>query len=663
MKRLATRADGLVKAESPVDETELQSRSADYSILNPKQFAQKYRSAMFSPVKCSLDGEEYEIQVNFCTNPFCRWYNMPQHEFDALPRKPHRYTLSGSSDVPGQAVIKCNVDAAVNVPGVVLQHYSVLDSNWSLIDEIDRLVTNDRVMPREPEYKFHKGACPYDGQTPRMNPATFQHYGKSKANGQRWRCKACRKITCTLPTLRQSTSYDQNRNDILHTFALTLLNRTPVRRTCEILQVGSGTYYHKMEWLYRRCLEFLERHEKPAFEDKRMGAIWVNTDCMQYYLNNVRKKGCGGKDYKYLEEKVFPTYIVASAEMDSRYVLRADVAYDWEMTTKDLERDTQLYKDDRLSSYVRKNARLRIQYSPQPPPGFEGADLVKAMMTPELNEGPNSFIMKLLEFEKRAEYVDGFHVATNYTAMAHFWLLRRMIAAKLWHLVTDSDASLISAFRKIFAPQILDGYAHHFVYEIDRDKSRKEAFDECRRGRNALMEWADQFGYSKKDLTLVAMAQLVRKLQRHSLFEFREVNGVRYPIGTSGRAVEHPMPTVDQGFRKVNCMTDLSMLAPYDLADMLFKVSSRATDAFFQQARRRLSILERPLVTGREGGGKTYIYANFNPKYAQYAITILRTYYNFCMAYRTRDGIRATPAQRLGIVKRQYDLKDIIYLK
>jgi hypothetical protein len=27
------------------------------------------------------------------------------------------------------------------------------------------------------------------------------------------------------------------------------------------------------------------------------------------------------------------------------------------------------------------------------------------------------------------------------------------------------------------------------------------------------------------------------------------------------------------------------------------------------------------------GGGKSYIYANFNPKYAQMAVTILRTYY------------------------------------
>lgn len=68
---------------------------------------------------------------------------------------------------------------------------------------------------------------------------------------------------------------------------------------------------------------------------------------------------------------------------------------------------------------------------------------------------------------------------------------------------------------------------------------------------------------------------------------------------------------------------------------MTLKVSDRPTNNFMQVIQRRLSILERPLVTAR-GGGKSYIYANFNPKYAQMALTILRTYYNFCLANKTK---------------------------
>jgi hypothetical protein len=91
-------------------------------------------------------------------------------------------------------------------------------------------------------------------------------------------------------------------------------------------------------------------------------------------------------------------------------------------------------------------------------------------------------------------------------------------------------------------------------------------------------------------------------------------------------------------------------------------VNNNATSAFLQQIRRRISILERPLTTAR-GDGKSYIYSNFNPRYAQYAITILRVYYNFCAAYKTRDGWKLSSAQRLGLTEKHFDMNDIVYFK
>lgn len=105
----------------------------------------------------------------------------------------------------------------------------------------------------------------------------------------------------------------------------------------------------------------------------------------------------------------------------------------------------------------------------------------------------------------------------------------------------------------------------------------------------------------------------------------------------------------------------MSSLEPEDLARMIQKVNNKSTVTFINQIRRRISILERPLVTSR-GDGKSYIYSNFNPKYAQYAITILRTYYNFCMPYKAY-GELATPAQRIGIVDKVYNWEDIIYFR
>jgi hypothetical protein len=66
------------------------------------------------------------------------------------------------------------------------------------------------------------------------------------------------------------------------------------------------------------------------------------------------------------------------------------------------------------------------------------------------------------------------------------------------------------------------------------------------------------------------------------------------------------------------------------------------------------------------GDGKNYIYSNFNPKYAQMSLTILRTFYNFCVPFKTKNGkitTVATPEQRLGLTDKEFYLYDIIYLR
>lgn len=72
------------------------------------------------------------------------------------------------------------------------------------------------------------------------------------------------------------------------------------------------------------------------------------------------------------------------------------------------------------------------------------------------------------------------------------------------------------------------------------------------------------------------------------------------------------------------------------MAKMILNVNDHATNFFIQQIRRKLSVLERPLTSARDEG-KSYIYSNFNPKYVQMTLTILRTYYNFCMPYNSAE--------------------------
>lgn len=455
-------------------------------------------------------------------------------------------------------------------------------------------------------------------------------------------------MTHVLPTRRDSYSYHQQRNEVLPAFAKLVLNRVPVKRVCEILNIGSQTYYNKLEWLYRRCLEFLERHEIQAFENKTFGSLWINTDKMIYFLNNLRKRGKGGIRYDDVEESKFPTHVIVSGDIDSMYIFRADVAFDWDVTLNTIEKDTLLYKDDHLNEYARKHARLRFQVCPQPP-------------TEQDTESKSEYMAALHEFTRRGKYIDGVHVNSTYTTLAQFWLMKQMIHAKQWRFVSDEDSSIMSALYHVFADEVRKAEAHHFLCKIDRNKSLQDSHREYIRAIEALRLWGTSKGLDHVSLAQLARMQLTELFKKRAFHEEVIINGRTY-LKWAKNPINHPLPSLDQGVKYVDCTTELSAYDPEHIANMVLKVSDKATGNFMQAIRRRLSILERPLVTAR-GDGKSYIYTNSNPKYAQYAITILRTYYNFCLPIYSSNKKKTTPAQQIGITNKKFDLSDIIYFK
>lgn len=106
------------------------------------------------------------------------------------------------------------------------------------------------------------------------------------------------------------------------------------------------------------------------------------------------------------------------------------------------------------------------------------------------------------------------------------------------------------------------------------------------------------FKVSLKDTAINKMAN---DLSRNSLYRIVEHKGKNYPKYIHN-PLEHPYPHKDEGIRYVDCLTNLSRLSLMELAEMLYNVDMRAINTYFNQIRRRASILERPLVSGRGEG-------------------------------------------------------------
>ncbi len=639
---------------SPFSHELIKQRDKEYFEKSNIDFQKDYRDYLYAPTLLEIGKEKYYIQLNYCNNTFCKWYGLSQVVYTGLKYKPSRYTLkqTTNSAIPNSEPkprILCNPVPDNGVFGESLGNSTDTISNWSVAEEIKRLITINSVVPLEPHYIFHKEGCSNLDKTPSNDEKSFYKRGKSITNFQKYQCKECKKITNVLPGQEKSFNYNQQRNDILIQFTKDILSRTPVKRIIEKLEIGSSTYYNKLEWVYRKCLEFNERNETKALNNLDIDEIWLNTDMLIYNLNNIRLKGKAKKKDEFITEKdkKLQTYLLSSADLKSGYVFRTDIAFDYEVRLDDVEKDTEIFHCDHSYPFLRKNDRLKYPYCPQPP-------------TKNDDQSINDFENDLYLFNKRKDYVEGCHVKSQYTAMAHYFLLQRTIKARKWYFVSDDDNTLQHCIFKVFSKSFKDGYSYYFTCQSEKEFTLGEAGREAFRSRKELYDWGKANGMSSRTIYEIGEQKVLSKLQTHKFYGSKSINGIDFPV-RGNNPIKHPLPDIDEGIRWVNLISNISYIDDTELANLIMQVNSRAINNFFQQVRRRISILERPLITAR-GDRKSYIYANYNPKYAHQMLVIFRTFYNFCFESKS-NGKRSTPAQRLGLTDKVFDYKDIIYFR
>lgn len=512
-KKIAQSNDLDIEVVSPFSEDIIEARNKEYYSLSNIDFKKNYRNYVFTPAQLKIANEQYEINLNFCNNTFCKWYGLPQKKYENIKRKPSRYILQQTSSrshigIDPEPRIMCNSIPEELSYRQSLENSTNTVSNWSVAEEIKRLISINSIVPLEPTYNFHREDCLSISKTPFNSEELFYRRGKSSTNSQKYQCKECKKITNVLPGQDQSFNYHQQRNDILVQFTKDILSRTPVRRICEKLNIGSFTYYNKLEWLYRKCLEFNDRYEVQPLKDMSFNEMWINTDMMLYHLNNIRLKGKAEDKKIKTKDKKLPTYLVASADAISGYVFRADVAYDYNISLEMIERDTEKYHCDHSYSFLRKNERLKYSYCPQPPTKLDD----------QTDEEYDSFLM---EFNQRKNFVDGCHVKTQYTAMAHYFLLKRDLDVKQLYFISDDDSVIETCIFRMFAEKFLDGNAMYFTCQSEKNFTLDEAGAESFRSRNELKRWAKDNGIKVPSIYEMAQKKIERDLYYHKFMTLK----------------------------------------------------------------------------------------------------------------------------------------------
>jgi hypothetical protein len=202
--------------------------------------------------------------------------------------------------------------------------------------------------------------------------------------------------------------------------------------------------------------------------------------------------------------------------------------------------------------------------------------------------------------------------------------------------------------------------AVYFIYQYEKGLTLADAGKKSMKARKNLMEWGKKNKIEYEYINQLAAKKILSDIQSHDFCDYKSVGNSKIPSRGSN-PIKHPLPDKSEGLRYIYPISPVDHLSDDDLAKLLVQINSRAVNNFFQELRRRVLILERPLLSSR-GNGMSYIYSNYNPKYAQQIVTIFRTFYNFVWT-KKYGSKKLTPAQKMGLVDKKFEFRDIVYFR
>ncbi|WP_445940177.1 transposase [Pseudomonas sp.] len=467
----------------------------------------------------------------------------------------------------------------------------------------------------------------------------YQSFGATRSGSRRYRCKACNK---TFSVGKSTTGHKQpHKNRLI--FSL-LMNKSPLRRICEVADIGPEGLYGKIDFLYAQTKAFAANREKRLLNGMAFDRLYLCTDRQDYVVNWTQHQ----------DRRNVVLHAVGTADLNSRYVFGMHLNYDPALNAELVEKDAQSIGDYTTKAPFRRYARcwLKGDYDAlvrakaagrHKPSTHDLQQSIEATYAAcaqrddvEVSEGQDS--------SKRLP-AKGVQIHAEYSLYGHFFFLRTLFGGveKLRFFV-DQDSGMRAACLAAFQPEITARKADAFYVRIAKERTISEKRQIIAASR-AEFEKARQANPEMADMDIENLLIKERIAQMATLGKWQD------------KWLTHPFPNMSDPERAACYLTDFGDYDPDHLARLYNKASLHAIDSFFMQVRRRLSILERPISSASSAGRTWYGYSAYNPAQIVKMLGIFRVFYNYCLA--GQDG--NTPAIRLGLAKGKIALEDIIY--
>lgn len=550
----------------------------------------------------AIDG----LQLNTCRNPHCSNFGIPPK--DHVPRGRQlaeardTYVLQSNKKRPNQ-------QPKQSISCLLCGEQFRMIGNVGVREELDRFLAYiapkcTTTCPTE--------SCQNHSRDVESAPDGYIRYGETPKGAQRYQCRLCKKTFSVSPHIGRQLRQPEKSALV---FSL-LVNKSPMRRICEVAGINAVTLYQRIDLIYKCCLRVAQKYEAALLAGKKYDRLHIAVDRQEHTFN-------WGTQF---DRRLVILKAIASAEAKSGYVLAQHLNFDPTFDPQEVELDARECGDINHAPPYRKYARFWLKADYQ-----------------ELKNDEDAIDETFASDAKLP--ARGLQVFETYSLFSHFLFLERLLkGVSEIQFSLDREASIqpacLLAFRDWVAREKLDV----FLIRIDK-------FATVERRKLALSHAAAKLSRfrekNSQSSEIDAAIEMLKQEHEKATASFRHQRD---------RWVDHPLPNMNEPQKSMLCVTAKAETDASRLAWGYMRASLNTIDRYFMQVRRRISILERPISSSSNNNRRWYGYQAYNPEVGMKMLEIFRVVYN----YHLVGHGKMTPAQRMGLVDRALSLEEIL---
>lgn len=571
--------------------------------------------------------------MNFCKNPQCANFGVPV-PMAKTPGVKGAYKLIGGGTQVGTIHVRC----------VLCNEKIPMKSNAGIVEELERMQAPFRA--RKPISCPHAACANHDVAV--EAPGAYRAYGYNSAGSPRWKCKACGRVfsRSLQSTGRQEKS---SKNRLLFK---TLVGKVPLRRIADIVEVDPHTVRRRVGFIHERCVAFATDREARLAE-LEIPRLYLSVDGQDQIINWRDKE----------DRRNVVLSAITSVDNETGYCFGIHLNFDPTLDRAAVENDAAAVLDVGKPVALRKYARLWLQDDYEQIAADQavrkrrrvgGAAGAVAPATGVLADVDAAYAAQQEREDiespdepgwPRALPNRGMQTRRDYTMAAHFAYLRRLCPkVGKWRLFLDQDPGMRAAAMSGFVEEIQAGTCDAWFVRIHKELT----IDKRRKIRR---EAKKRFEAVKALHPALSDREVVRELIKTA-----HASMTRHG-NWNDRWLEHPYPSMSEPDKAICWLTERTGMTPDHVAALYDKASLHGVDSFFNQLRRRSSMLERPIVTASNAGRVWSAYSAYNPSQTMRMLEIVRVCHNFVWP---SDLDKKTPAMRLGLARAPIDYADIL---